>query len=91
VLDLPELTDVDHFPDALAVAARCAPGSRTRRVVEGVAALLTRACPSRHRRPPTATVLAQPSGSWLSPAVPGSPSALSWERFGSADLIVAGV
>jgi glycosyltransferase A (GT-A) superfamily protein (DUF2064 family) len=41
VLDLPELTDVDHFPDALAVAARCAPGSRTRRVVDGIAAVLT--------------------------------------------------
>jgi glycosyltransferase A (GT-A) superfamily protein (DUF2064 family) len=34
VLDLPELTDIDHFPDAVAVAARCPPGSRTRRVVE---------------------------------------------------------
>jgi glycosyltransferase A (GT-A) superfamily protein (DUF2064 family) len=38
VLDLPPLTDMDHFPDALAVAALCPPGSRTRRVVDGVAA-----------------------------------------------------
>ncbi|MGY5885867.1 TIGR04282 family arsenosugar biosynthesis glycosyltransferase [Modestobacter lacusdianchii] len=38
VLDLPQLTDVDHFPDALAVAALCPPGSRTRRVVDEVAA-----------------------------------------------------
>lgn len=37
VLDLPELTDIDHFPDALAVAAGCLPGSRTRRVVGAVA------------------------------------------------------
>jgi glycosyltransferase A (GT-A) superfamily protein (DUF2064 family) len=40
VLDLPELTDIDHFPDALAVAARCAPGSRTRQVVDDLAGLL---------------------------------------------------
>ncbi|WP_040339863.1 TIGR04282 family arsenosugar biosynthesis glycosyltransferase [Candidatus Blastococcus massiliensis] len=38
VLDLPELTDIDHFPDALAVAAQCPPGSRTARVVASVAA-----------------------------------------------------
>jgi glycosyltransferase A (GT-A) superfamily protein (DUF2064 family) len=38
VLDLPRLTDVDHFPDAVAVAALCAPDSRTRRVVDEVAA-----------------------------------------------------
>jgi uncharacterized protein len=40
VLELPGLTDIDHFPDALAVAARCAPRSRTRRVVGAVAAVL---------------------------------------------------
>ena len=40
VLELPELTDIDHFPDALAVAGRCAPGSRTRRVVDAVAGTL---------------------------------------------------
>lgn len=40
VLDLPVLTDVDHFPDAVAVAALCAPGTRTRRVVAEVAAAL---------------------------------------------------
>ena len=38
VLDLPELTDIDHFPDALAVAAQCPPDSRTARVVTSVAA-----------------------------------------------------
>jgi glycosyltransferase A (GT-A) superfamily protein (DUF2064 family) len=38
VLDLPELTDIDHFPDAVSVAALCPPGSRTRRVVDGIAA-----------------------------------------------------
>ena len=38
VLDLPELTDIDHFPDALAVAAQCAPDSRTARAVASVAA-----------------------------------------------------
>ncbi len=38
VLDLPELTDMDHFPDALAVAAQCASESRTARVVASVAA-----------------------------------------------------
>jgi glycosyltransferase A (GT-A) superfamily protein (DUF2064 family) len=37
VLDLPELTDIDHFPDALAVAALCPPESRTARVVASVA------------------------------------------------------
>jgi glycosyltransferase A (GT-A) superfamily protein (DUF2064 family) len=40
VLDLPELTDIDHFPDALAVAAECAPSSRTSRVVASVATAL---------------------------------------------------
>jgi glycosyltransferase A (GT-A) superfamily protein (DUF2064 family) len=40
VLDLPPLTDIDHFPDALSVAAECPAGSRTRRVVDGVAASL---------------------------------------------------
>ncbi|SFF13411.1 TIGR04282 family arsenosugar biosynthesis glycosyltransferase [Blastococcus tunisiensis] len=40
VLDLPQLTDIDHFPDALAVAALCPPGSRTSRVVTSVAAAL---------------------------------------------------
>ncbi|MGY1838957.1 MULTISPECIES: TIGR04282 family arsenosugar biosynthesis glycosyltransferase [unclassified Modestobacter] len=38
VLDLPVLTDIDHFPDAVAVAARCPSDSRTRRIVDGVAA-----------------------------------------------------
>lgn len=38
VLGLPELTDIDHFPDALAVAGHCAPGSRTARAVASVAA-----------------------------------------------------
>lgn len=38
VLDLPQLTDIDHFPDAVAVAALCPAGSRTRRVVDEVAA-----------------------------------------------------
>jgi len=38
VLDLPQLTDIDHFPDALSVAALCPPGSRTRRVVDSIAA-----------------------------------------------------
>jgi uncharacterized protein len=37
---LPELTDIDHFPDALAVAAECLPGSRTARVVGSVATKL---------------------------------------------------
>jgi glycosyltransferase A (GT-A) superfamily protein (DUF2064 family) len=41
VLDLPQLTDIDHFPDALSVAAQCTGGSRTRRVVDGVRAALT--------------------------------------------------
>ena len=40
VLDLPQLTDIDHFPDAVAVAAQCPRGSRTRRVVDDVAAAL---------------------------------------------------
>ena len=40
VLDLPVLTDVDHFPDALAVAELCPPTSRMRRVVAEVAATL---------------------------------------------------
>ncbi|RBY95959.1 glycosyltransferase [Blastococcus sp. TF02-8] len=38
VLDLPVLTDIDHFPDAVSVGAQCPPGSRTRRVVDLVAA-----------------------------------------------------
>ena len=38
VLDLPPLADIDHFPDAVEVAALCPPGSRTRRVVDEVAA-----------------------------------------------------
>lgn len=38
VLDLPPLTDIDHFADAVAVAALCPRGSRTRRVVDQVAA-----------------------------------------------------
>ncbi|MDT0276549.1 TIGR04282 family arsenosugar biosynthesis glycosyltransferase [Blastococcus goldschmidtiae] len=38
VLELPELTDIDHFPDALAVAAHCPADSRTARVVAAVAA-----------------------------------------------------
>jgi glycosyltransferase A (GT-A) superfamily protein (DUF2064 family) len=41
VLDLPELTDIDHFPDAVSVAAECPPGSRTRRVVDDIATALT--------------------------------------------------
>jgi glycosyltransferase A (GT-A) superfamily protein (DUF2064 family) len=41
VLDLPELTDIDHFPDAVSVAAECPPDSRTRRVVDDIAAALT--------------------------------------------------
>jgi glycosyltransferase A (GT-A) superfamily protein (DUF2064 family) len=45
VLDLPPLTDIDHFPDAVSVAAECPPGSRTRRVVDGVAAALAEARP----------------------------------------------
>jgi hypothetical protein len=43
VLDLPELSDIDHFPDAVSVAAECPADGRTRRVVEGIAAALTRA------------------------------------------------
>jgi uncharacterized protein len=38
VADLPPLTDIDHFPDAVSVAAQCPAGSRTRRVVDGIAA-----------------------------------------------------
>ena len=38
VLDLPVLTDIDHFPDAVSVAALCPPGSRTRAVVARVTA-----------------------------------------------------
>jgi hypothetical protein len=38
VLDLPVLTDIDHFPDAVSVAALCPPGSRTRTVVSDVTA-----------------------------------------------------
>jgi glycosyltransferase A (GT-A) superfamily protein (DUF2064 family) len=41
VLDLPELTDIDHFPDAVSVAAECPPGSRTRRVVDDITTALT--------------------------------------------------
>jgi glycosyltransferase A (GT-A) superfamily protein (DUF2064 family) len=40
VLDLPQLTDIDHFPDALAVAAECPPHSRTSRAVASVATAL---------------------------------------------------
>lgn len=40
VLDLPRLTDIDHFPDALAVADECPPHSRTSRVVASVATAL---------------------------------------------------
>jgi rSAM/selenodomain-associated transferase 1 len=40
VWDLPELADIDVFPDALAVAAECAPYSRTARVVLAVATAL---------------------------------------------------
>jgi rSAM/selenodomain-associated transferase 1 len=40
VLDLPQLTDIDHFPDAMTVAAECAPHSRTSRVVASVATAL---------------------------------------------------
>ncbi len=40
VLDLPELTDVDRFPDAVSVADACDPGTRTARVVAEVAAVL---------------------------------------------------
>jgi glycosyltransferase A (GT-A) superfamily protein (DUF2064 family) len=42
VLDLPVLTDIDHFPDAVTVAADCPPGSRTRRVVAEVLAGIPR-------------------------------------------------
>jgi len=40
VLDLPQLTDIDHFPDAVDVARECGAGSRTRRVVAEVALTL---------------------------------------------------
>jgi hypothetical protein len=40
VLDLPQLTDIDYFPDALAVAEQCAASTRTRRAVVTVAAAL---------------------------------------------------
>ena len=40
VLDLPQLTDIDHFPDAMSVAAECPPHSRTSRVVASVATAL---------------------------------------------------
>ena len=40
VLDLPQLTDIDHFPDALAVAGACPATSRTSRVVASVAVTL---------------------------------------------------
>jgi len=40
VLDLPQLTDIDHFDDALAVAGQCPPHSRTARVVASVAIAL---------------------------------------------------
>ena len=43
VLELPELTDIDHFPDALSVAALCPPGSRTARAVASVADALSMA------------------------------------------------
>jgi len=42
VLDLPVLTDIDHFPDAVSVAAECPPDSRTRRVVASVLAGIPR-------------------------------------------------
>jgi glycosyltransferase A (GT-A) superfamily protein (DUF2064 family) len=40
VLDLPQVTDIDHFPDALAVAVECPAASRTSRVVASVALAL---------------------------------------------------
>jgi glycosyltransferase A (GT-A) superfamily protein (DUF2064 family) len=40
VLGLPELADIDHFPDAVVVAAECPPHSRTRRVVSRIADVL---------------------------------------------------
>lgn len=40
VIDVPSLTDIDHFPDALSVAAACPPDSRTRRVVDDIASTL---------------------------------------------------
>ena len=40
VHELPQLTDIDHFPDALTVADLCPPASRTSRVVASVATTL---------------------------------------------------
>lgn len=40
VVDVPPLTDIDHFADALAVAQDCPPHSRTSRTVTDVAAAL---------------------------------------------------
>jgi len=40
VLDLPQLTDVDHWPEAVEVAASCPEGSRMRRTVEEIAGRL---------------------------------------------------
>jgi rSAM/selenodomain-associated transferase 1 len=40
VIELPQLTDIDHFPDAVDVAAECGPRTRTRRVVAEVALAL---------------------------------------------------
>jgi uncharacterized protein len=40
VIDLPQLTDIDHFPDAVDVARQCGPRSRTRTVVAEVALAL---------------------------------------------------
>jgi glycosyltransferase A (GT-A) superfamily protein (DUF2064 family) len=40
VRDLPALPDIDHFPDAVAVAAGCPPASRTRQVVDEIARTL---------------------------------------------------
>ncbi|NYJ07224.1 TIGR04282 family arsenosugar biosynthesis glycosyltransferase [Petropleomorpha daqingensis] len=43
VTDLPTLTDIDEFPQALAVAARCPPTSRIARTVSGIVDELERA------------------------------------------------
>ncbi|MFC7575940.1 hypothetical protein ACFQX8_28635 [Klenkia terrae] len=40
VVDLPVLTDVDHWPEAVEVAALCPEGSRMRRTVEEIALAL---------------------------------------------------
>jgi glycosyltransferase A (GT-A) superfamily protein (DUF2064 family) len=40
VLDLPQLTDVDHWPEAVEVAASCPEDSRMRRTVEEIAGRL---------------------------------------------------